>query len=889
MIVTSDNMNRRDSDTFLSWLRQLRMRTVMLIVLVSLVLIPLLVMWTLPQAIVHHPDTIDTADTARRVLGLIDFDHLSGPEIKRRIEELLRIKDSVRTELRGLEEKRAGMLDEIQALSSRIEQLRAESGRERTELERLRVSVEQVKVQQRELRERNTPDIAPPLPLLSSRAQASRGPAPRPDQVTDCSLSSCWDFSRCSVTSRLPVFLYNSSSLYSEVAGQSPHLSSPQAACLYLHTDPPASLAGLASLPHWAGDGRNHLLLLTSTSSDLSPVQHRAVVASSLARAGQFRAGFDVVIPPPPPPPGRQITWHHLPLLVPVVREYLLVFQGGRDGSLSGEEDLLRQERQTVAALQDMKLKQTTDKFSLSFSCQTTDRTVETETSEWSLCERREERLARLREATFCLILPPADLALLSSPGLMTRLMECLAAGSVPVIMSADLVLPFSEVIQWSAAAVILPRQRITELHFLLRTLPQPDIFALKRQGRRLLETYFSSPRAILEALLDLMRYRLSIPGLPFSDSPAPSVFNKTFSPRLMDHLPPEVEPDETLGPLEPPSPSPSFTRNYSTMLTGASHAWNSAFSSHLLPPFTPWTNNLPTEAKFFGSGLGFRPINGGEGGSGHEFSLALGGNSPQEQFTVVMLTYEREQVLINSLARLYGLPYLNKVLVVWNSPQPPSSDLQWPDIGVPIHVVKTEKNSLNNRFLPYEAIETEAVLSVDDDAHLRHDEIIFGFRVWRENRDRLVGFPGRYHAWDQQHSAWNYNSNYSCELSMVLTGAAFYHKYYSYVYSFIMSPDIRDIVDNFVNCEDLAMNFLIAHITRKPPVKVTSRWTFRCPGCPSTLSEDDSHFQERHKCMNLFSQVYGYMPLLYTQYRADSVLFKTRIPPEKQKCFKFI
>lgn len=40
---------------------------------------------------------------------------------------------------------------------------------------------------------------------------------------------------------------------------------------------------------------------------------------------------------------------------------------------------------------------------------------------------------------------------------------------------------------------------------------------------------------------------------------------------------------------------------------------------------------------------------------------------------------------------------------------------------------------------------------------------------------------------------------------------------------------------------------------------------------------------------MNLFSQVYGYMPLLYTQYRADSVLFKTRIPADKQKCFKFI
>ena len=98
----------------------------------------------------------------------------------------------------------------------------------------------------------------------------------------------------------------------------------------------------------------------------------------------------------------------------------------------------------------------------------------------------------------------------------------------------------------------------------------------------------------------------------------------------------------------------------------------------------------------------------------------------------------------------------------------PPSSELRWPDIGVPIDVIKTEKNSLNNRFQPFDAIETEAVLSVDDDAHLRHDEIIFGFRVWRENRDRLVGFPGRFHAWDVEHNAWNYNSNYSCELSMV-------------------------------------------------------------------------------------------------------------------------
>lgn len=28
-------------------------------------------------------------------------------------------------------------------------------------------------------------------------------------------------------------------------------------------------------------------------------------------------------------------------------------------------------------------------------------------------------------------------------------------------------------------------------------------------------------------------------------------------------------------------------------------------------------------------------------------------------------------------------------------------------------------------------------------------------------------------------------------------------------------------MVDEYINCEDIAMNFLVSHITRKPPIKV--------------------------------------------------------------------
>ena len=50
-------------------------------------------------------------------------------------------------------------------------------------------------------------------------------------------------------------------------------------------------------------------------------------------------------------------------------------------------------------------------------------------------------------------------------------------------------------------------------------------------------------------------------------------------------------------------------------------------------------------------------------------------------------------------------------MVVVWNSERP--RDLQLPDIGVPIVSIEHTTNSLNNRFKPFKAIETEAILSV--------------------------------------------------------------------------------------------------------------------------------------------------------------------------------
>ncbi|XP_011301425.1 exostosin-2 [Fopius arisanus] len=260
--------------------------------------------------------------------------------------------------------------------------------------------------------------------------------------------------------------------------------------------------------------------------------------------------------------------------------------------------------------------------------------------------------------------------------------------------------------------------------------------------------------------------------------------------------------------------------------------------------------------------------------------------------FTAVILTYDRVELLFSLIDKIVQVPSLSKVLVIWNNqrkdPPPPS---RWPKLSKPLQVIKTKENKLSNRFYPYEEIETEAVLSIDDDIiMLTSDEVEFAYEVWREFPDRIVGFPSRTHNWDNSSNLWKYESEWTNRISMVLTGAAFHHKYWSYLYTTSMPGDIKSWVDEHMNCEDIAMNFLVANVTGKAPIKVTPKKKFRCPECTNTemLSADLAHMAERTQCINRFSRIYHTMPLKSAEFRADPVLFKD-VFPEKLKRFNGI
>uniref|UniRef100_A0A673ZB78 Exostosin-2 n=1 Tax=Salmo trutta TaxID=8032 RepID=A0A673ZB78_SALTR len=231
--------------------------------------------------------------------------------------------------------------------------------------------------------------------------------------------------------------------------------------------------------------------------------------------------------------------------------------------------------------------------------------------------------------------------------------------------------------------------------------------------------------------------------------------------------------------------------------------------------------------------------------------------------FTAVVLTYDRIESLFRVITEISKVPSLAKLLVVWNNlNKSPPDDSLWPKIAVPLKVVRTKENKLSNRFFPYDEIETEAVLAIDDDIiMLTSDELQFGYE-WRELPDRLVGYLGRLHLWDHKMGKWKYESEWTNEVSMVLTGAAFYHKCFNYLDTYKMPGDIKNWVDAHMNSEDIAMNFLV----------VTPRKKFKCPEC-------------RSECINKFASVFGTMPLKVVEHRADPVLYKDDFP-EKLKSF---
>ncbi|XP_064028841.1 exostosin-like 1 [Pogoniulus pusillus] len=293
-------------------------------------------------------------------------------------------------------------------------------------------------------------------------------------------------------------------------------------------------------------------------------------------------------------------------------------------------------------------------------------------------------------------------------------------------------------------------------------------------------------------------------------------------------------------------------------------------------------------------------------------------GSSPSEKFTafirVVSPAGFPSQPILRLIQAVSGSQYCAQILVLWSCEEPPPPSGRWPQTTVPLTIIRG-RGKLSDRFFPYAAIQTDAVLSLDEHSSLSTSEVDFAFAVWRSFPERIVGFLTQSHFWDPEQRRWGYTSKWTNELSIVLTAAAFYHRYYHSLFTEYLPAALRELVDSLAACEDILMNVLVAAVTKLPPIKVTqhkqhkdsvpqqvgckdgdvetppaAEWSPSSPRSPPAKGKGTSgvgvgqRFSQQQDCLTQLADWFGYMPLVSSQLRLDPVLFKDQVSVLRKK-----
>eukprot|EP01018_Ginkgo_biloba_P010720 Gb_14383 [translate_table: standard] len=248
------------------------------------------------------------------------------------------------------------------------------------------------------------------------------------------------------------------------------------------------------------------------------------------------------------------------------------------------------------------------------------------------------------------------------------------------------------------------------------------------------------------------------------------------------------------------------------------------------------------------------------------------------DQLTVLINGFsETRLALLKKITRTYSAsPCVHSIFILWGNNSTPSETLEkqvFDSLGAPIYIIKQHTASLNNRFLPRDFIVTRSVLICDDDVEIDSKSLGFALRVWQQNEGRrIVGFFGRSHDFELETKSWIYTVHPD-KYSILLTKLMIVATEFLFIYTCRNPTGVREYVDRNRNCEDIAMNFVVANRTGVGPVLVegTPRdWgdTRNSGGgqvVDVALSNREDHRKDRGACITEFHRLWGRMPLRYS------------------------
>uniref|UniRef100_A0A8C6SA84 Exostosin glycosyltransferase 2 n=1 Tax=Neogobius melanostomus TaxID=47308 RepID=A0A8C6SA84_9GOBI len=245
----------------------------------------------------------------------------------------------------------------------------------------------------------------------------------------------------------------------------------------------------LAMLPRW-DKGMNHLLfnMLPGGPPDyntaLDVPRDRALLAGGGFSTWTYRQGYDVSIPVYSPLSADV----ELPERQPGPRRYfILSSQTAIHREYRAELERLKEENGEALLLLDKCSNLSQGAASVRKRC----------------CKGQVYDYPQiLQESSFCVVLRGARLG-------QAALSDVLQAGCVPVILADSYILPFSEVLDWKRASVVIPEEKLSEMYTILKSIPHRQVEEMQRQAQWFWEAYFSSMKAIGLTTLQIINDRI--------------------------------------------------------------------------------------------------------------------------------------------------------------------------------------------------------------------------------------------------------------------------------------------------------------------------------------------------------------------------------------------
>ena len=276
-------------------------------------------------------------------------------------------------------------------------------------------------------------------------------------------------------------------------------------------------------------------------------------------------------------------------------------------------------------------------------------------------------------------------------------------------------------------------------------------------------------------------------------------------------------------------------------------------------------------------------------------------------KYTVTVKSFPPRFESLKIIVNHYALcPNVQEVVVVWDSSD--IGNLNQDSLPVPVRVRKHERDSLNNRWLPDDEVATDVILNVDDDLLIPCADIMRGLNEWVKNPAPLHSYlprlvlPKKLTSLTEENNAYGYEKEAirAGEYNIVLPPALIYDKKYLEYYSSDTFEEERKVVDGVNNCDDILMNFVVAHwllvhAKDKNNDKETQHAHFVVPTRRLDISKSVScgiscapdHVKSRLACIRSFAKKFTSLepPLDHLPISK----FKFRSSSEKPWCLPFI